>query len=225
VSPLNYTVLTQAFEENFSLPSPFSEGDKLLFTAQTIGDLVLPSGRIIACDAFFVGLDSTPYSVHAPPGHYPVVLSVVTYRMPRTRHPGLFWPEKSEVALAMLKLRDELPVRWEIAVGPGQDARNEPNDHIIGYPVESGTGSLTSVEAGQLAVKHDYSETLLNVFESDPSKLWVIIALDEKTGVNVVAFSSNGDGRFTSYFGFDTENRPVRLVTDFGWVHSEKAES
>jgi len=101
VSPLNYDVLAQAFEENFSLPSPFFEGDKLMFTTQTIGDLILPSGGIIACDAFFVGLDTTPYSVQVTPGRYPVILSLVTFRMPRTRHPGLFWPEETEVALAV----------------------------------------------------------------------------------------------------------------------------
>ena len=46
----------------------------------------------------------------------------------------------------MLRLRKAKPVRWEMAVWPGQDPTELEADQFFGYGVDSGTGSFLDAD-------------------------------------------------------------------------------
>ncbi|QZN98391.1 DUF4241 domain-containing protein [Chenggangzhangella methanolivorans] len=78
-----------------------------MIAPKAIGDLVAPTGRIIAADPL-VNPDHPPFGRTVAPGSYPVTLFFAQER----------------VALAMLRLAPGKIARWRIATTPGQDARS-----------------------------------------------------------------------------------------------------
>ena len=62
-------------------------GDETI-RVEEIGQLVLPTGRIVACDPGYLRFRSEPaYTRAVPPGRYPVLLSLLTRAGP--------WPIRS----------------------------------------------------------------------------------------------------------------------------------
>ena len=94
------------------------------------GEIVLPSGRIVAADAFL--LSTEPFTTTVAAGRYPVSL------LSATVDEGV----GSDVAAAMLRLAPGEPVSWDMALVAGQDiTRLEPGS-IFGYGVDFGDGLL-----------------------------------------------------------------------------------
>ena len=183
-----------------------------------VGELVTPTGKIIACDAF-VFLDRSPFTVQLSPGRYPVVLSVAH-----------FDDGDQRVAYAALRIRDGQPHHWEMALVPGQDVGSLQPDHIFCYGVDSGTGCFMDPKASQaLAEKldddEDYFETLIAEMEKTyvHTWSWANVEMDTNTNANLIAFSSGlGDGCYPSYFGLDEKGNPMILVTDFGVFNDDE---
>ncbi|MBE9105062.1 DUF4241 domain-containing protein [Nostoc cf. edaphicum LEGE 07299] len=49
-----------------------------------------------------------------------------------------------------------------------------------------------------------------------PTWDWTNICIDKSTQLNIIAFSSGyGDGIYPTYFGYDTEDKIVNIVTEF----------
>jgi hypothetical protein len=187
------------------------EGTSASLSLHALGDLVLPTGRIVACDPF-VMMDDPPYTGGVPPGRYPVLLNVAAFN------------DDQRVAYAILRLSDAPPVRWEMALAPGQDAATLGANEIFGYGVDSGTGCFIDAAAVKLLDDHatpenDYNQDLIDLMEKTYVHTWSWMdhVLDSGTGANVIAFSSGwGDGAYPSYWGLDEAGAPVCLVTDFG---------
>jgi hypothetical protein len=177
-----------------------------------VGELVAPTGKIIACDPF-VFPDASSFTVQLIPGRYPVVLSVAHFDNPDQR-----------VAYAALRIRDGQPHHWEMALRPGQDVSSLKPDHIFCYGVDSGTGCFMDLMASQGLTKRmdddeEYFETLIAEMEKTyvDTWSWANLEMDTNTNANLIAFSSGlGDGCYPSYFGFDEQGNPLILVTDFG---------
>lgn len=186
---------------------------------RTIGELVVTSGHILACDPMFL-FEIPPFAGAVPPGRYPVILSVAALPSGDQR-----------VACALLRLSERAAVRWEMATPQGQTLSALTPGEIFGYPVDFATGCFTDVDVPSTLVANEAARTDA-ADESDhfydrlddmqdktytPTWSWADLVVDETTGANVIAFSSGfGDGFYTSYWGYDAANQRVALVTDFG---------
>jgi Protein of unknown function (DUF4241) len=201
-SPLPcHTNLASAFVDGQSFLT--EEGGTLKVTVREVGNLVVTSGRIVVCDPCY-GSGKRPLARTIPTGRYPVLLSFADGR----------------IACAMLRIRRTKPVRWEMAVWPGQDPTDIEGDQFFGYGVDAGTGSF--LDADQDRYLDQLSEEEGPLFDHDArtpkdpfAGEWAERVFDEKGG-NLIAFSSGyGDGRYPSYWGLDANDEPVCLVTDF----------
>jgi hypothetical protein len=182
-----------------------------------IGQLVLPTGRIVACDPL-VFPETRPFRKRVPPGRYRVILSIAHIPPPKGRR-----TVDQRIACAMLCLGKRVPRRWQMAVQTGQRLRGLKPNEFYGYPVDSGTGCFMDLKAARVLERRmdddpDYFEHLIKA--SKPSyvytRQWADFQLEADSGLNVVFFSSGfGDGTYPSYWGYDATGELTCLATDF----------
>jgi len=185
-------------------------------SVEHLPDVVLPSGRLVATDAFVIG--GHPFTIGVPAGHHPV--SVIR---------ADFADGDRRIAAAIVRFGAGETARWELALVPGQDPATLRPGEIFGYGVDSGTGAFTSPEAvGAVESEADYtaySDELLAAMgaKTVPAPLTAAVEVDPATGANVVAFASGfGDGAYPTYAGFDASGRIVVVLTDFGVLDAPK---
>jgi Protein of unknown function (DUF4241) len=200
MTPLPHTDFRNAFRRG----AVFRDRNNTRFPVQQIdiADLILPSGRIAACDpSFFGGMyPITPFTRGVPRGTYRVSLSLFL----RT------------VACAKVQFSPADAVRWEMALWPGQDLATLKVGGIFGYGVDIGTGCF--LDAEELARLGDAEQQSLcdEIVAALEGESWASVPIDPSGPANVVAFSSgDGDGAYASYWGFDASGRICSLVTDF----------
>ena len=179
-------------------------------TVAIAGDVVLPSGRLVASDGMI--LDAPPFTLTVEPGRYLVSLLVTDF------------PASGDhrVAAALVRVADGEPVDWQLAVVDGQDPTELGPDEIFGYGVDSGSGAFTSPEAAAIladeAAFQRYHTAALDALYPDDQTIMDSTSLnvDPVTGANVVTFSSGfGDGVYATYAGLDAAGAPVVFLTDF----------
>ena len=189
-----------------------SGGEPVRLSTFAAGELVLPTGRLVAADVFF--FDEEPFARTVSAGRYPVSLL-------KTAEGAAF----GYIAAAMIRFGPGDPVSWELALRDGQDPTKLRPGEFFGYGVDSGTGSFASPEAvaavSSVVGFDDYSEEVHHgMFPSDDVGDWnhsVDVVVDEATGANVIGFSSGfGDGAYPSWFGLDASGEPLLALTDFG---------
>lgn len=223
VTQLDYT---RAFVDGAVALTVFQDdtgaGERCTLHVHVLGDLVVTSGHIVACDPL-VMLDTHPLAATIPLGRYPVLLSVAAFAHGDQR-----------VAFALLRLSDHAAVRWENAVPQGRSLEALQPGHVYGYPVDAGTGCFMDTDAaralaapstpttagqeGAVGEGRDLSEELLKLQEQTYVNTWswANLVTDPETGANVIAFSSGlGDGFYSSYWGYDAAEERVALMTDF----------
>ena len=188
------------------------DGESVSLSLHALGDLVMPTGQIFACDPFLVSPDEGPFTRTVPPGRYPVLVNVARMQSYDER-----------VAYAIVRVADTPPVRWELALLPGHDASELGDDEFFGYGVDSGTGCFMDAfaaerleaRAAEIGDNQDLEDEMVKTYVH--TWAWVDFVLDPDTGANVIAFSSGwGDGMYPSYWGLDETGAVVCLVTDFG---------
>ncbi|NGZ74429.1 DUF4241 domain-containing protein [Saccharibacillus alkalitolerans] len=189
---------------------------------QPLEPLKIVSGRIVACDPLTSPMEAFEYEV--APGTYPVYA----------------WHSEQEgtIAGAEMRFSDNRPVRWELAVRPGQDKSTLKEGEIFGYPVDAGLGSFADEDAIRAMQALDqrlqeelgdeyvslYDDLVADVLEEHDG-VWGNLAADEENGLNVIMFSSgHGDGFYASYWGIDENDEVVSLLTDFQVVQEGHAE-
>jgi hypothetical protein len=155
------------------------------------GVLVLPTGRIVVSDPILDPFNE-PFSVSVPSGNYPVLLSLI----------------KDDVALVMVHFADGSPVRWQ---------RTKPET----FGVDSVTGCLMDHMACRFLrrkAEAERYEKFIHRFQDaleENEGLWGSCCLDAQSGANVVLFRTwGGDGNFPSFFGYNSEDEVVCLITD-----------
>jgi hypothetical protein len=170
--------------------------DNVVIERRRIGELRAPSGRIVACDPYYC--DMTPFRNSIPPGRYPVEASLAHITSSE-------WC----IALAILLIRQRVPVRWEPA---------EFDDGQSSYPVDSAAACfMDAVALPLLANKQAADEDFLNQQVGNPeavAEAAVVVELDASTGANAVVFNPH-DGTFQSFWGYDESGEVACLVTDF----------
>lgn len=206
----NARLLTPAelWSELDRLGTAQTTGGPVSLAINDLGALVLPSGRIVAGDAFLVaGAPALTRTV--PPGDYVVSIALAAT------------PTDARVAAAIVRFGAGTPASWALATVPGQDATSLAPDQFLGYAVDSGTGAFTSPEAARLVpVSSDPAQDpILQQLAQTEVATWATanVVLDPASGANLIAFTSGfGDGDYPSYWGLDASGQPLVLVTDFG---------
>lgn len=205
---MNATDLTQAFHNGYCFHTTLDQdSDQVTYSVHPIGELVFTSGKVAVCDPLVPVTPHLCLTHPLPVGRYPVRLSIATFHE----------RQEQRVAYAMLVIRDQPAVRWELAL-------SSQGDQEWGYSVDSGTGcfidgdalkqlsSLSESEFEDYYYRLDQAldQTYLDTWD------WANFCLDESTGLNIIAFHSGwGDGCYPSYWGYDQEENIVCLVTDF----------
>ncbi len=214
--------LPQAFSDGLTVESVFGH---TTLRHQRAGDLIVTSGSIVACDPKWIE-ESTiwPFMTRLALGQYPIILSIA--HLARGDH---------RVAYAILRLGEQVPVRWDVAMFP-KEAKEaaggglEDSEEIIGYPVDSGKGCFMDVDAARVWTQKintiaDYDQRIDD--EMDKTGVdtygWANISLEPDSVANLIAFSTGvGDGTYASFFGYDADDSIVCLVTDFALLWSNE---
>jgi len=190
--------LTQLLSDR---PDLKSHSGPVRLKCQLIGELNFPSGRLVACDIMMSG-DSLAFKQAVPPGRYPVFLSDITLS-----------DGDEQTAAAWLRFSDATPVRWDFARWDSRKQVKEP-----AYIVDSGMGAFMSLEAAPLidACGESLTDEVYAAMDKEPYPGWVILPVPGAEHLNFAVFSPGlGDGVYASYWGFDANDTPVCLLTDF----------
>lgn len=199
-----------------------------------VGDLFLPTGKIVCGDPFFLD-HLRPFNQKVATGKYPVIISI--YKVEEDHH---------RVAFGRIQLSDAKPVRWELAftedITDEQIASIQPGE-FYGYGVDAGLSCFTDEETNKM-----FSATMTELYKKDETFNYYdnLLAEEFKASAgsnplsrpegdwnnhfpikgddrNVVMFSSGwGDGSYPVYWGFDEAGTRVELRTDFGVVGYEE---
>lgn len=180
------------------------------------GDLILPSGQLVACDPIVVP-DAPPFKLSLPSGSFPVTLSIAHIKTDQ------------RVAFATLRFTQTAPAYWEMLAAGNQEISTLKEGEIFGYGVDSGTGCFMDLStcralAERMDKQQDFAETLIDEMHKTYRNTWSW--LDTMLGEgNLLAFSSGyGDGVYATYAGRDSNGQISAAVTDFGVLPFEKPQ-
>ncbi len=203
------------------------------FEVVDCGKLVLPSGRLVACDPFADMARGGNHYFQVPPGSYPVRVTVIDVSEEgdgshlREAYASLLLTDVPEVrrgALALLQEGDEPPVLEE--------------GEFIGFGVDAGTACFVDDEALKTGMPPE--EEWPQLFDSEDSSCWFARMDDPdhlreglanvplplaKNGENLVLFHSGwGDGAYPVVGGYDAQGNLVAIHIDFLIIEGELPE-
>lgn len=183
---------------------------KASLTKIDVGSLKLKTGKIIATDPILL-YDDQSFNIKVKPGNYPVFAYVADFENGEKR-----------TALSKIEFSKEHPVRWTMALYEGESHNNLKIDEFLGFDVENGICAY---------MDESVMEELDMLFEDDLEEYENLISSSVKfskksfshkdipygkNSCNIITFSTGWkDGTFPSYFGYDKNNKPCCLVTDF----------
>lgn len=173
------------------------------------GKLKLTTGKIIATDPILM-YDDECYSEYVKPGTYPVNIYV-----------GKTDNRKKQTVVSEIRFNDNDPVKWEMALLTGETASGFGMDEFMGYEVENGLGCFMDENVMEILDVMDEEQLKAyekNIRESVRNSEYFCadILIDKKSEGNIIVFASGwNDGTFPTYYGFDSNNKLSRLVTDF----------
>lgn len=215
---------TNDFELSYDLEG---EMDSRELTQIHIGDVNLPTGKIIVADPFF-SAEQEPFSRTVEPDKYPVYIYMA--EIDKLHH---------RIAYAKIKFRPEDATRWILALT--QDITAEEmgdlgEDEFYGFPVESGLACFMDEETNPAFIaKMDqlqdqnpesnyYDDVLADEFREYSGKNnfsrqlgdWNDHHPDPASDNNIIMFASGwGDGYYPAYWGLNENGDTVELVVDF----------
>ena len=192
-----------------------------------VGDVNLPTGKIIASDPFFAS-EQQPFARTVVPDKYPVYIYMAEIDKLHNR-----------IAYAKIKFRPETPTKWILALTDDmtqEELDDLGEDEFYGFPVESGLAAFLDAETNeQFATKIEtqqelspdgnfYDDVLAAEFMAYSGKNnfsrdlgdWNDHQVNEDSDNNVIMFSSGwGDGYYPAYWGLNDEGDAIELVIDF----------
>jgi hypothetical protein len=182
-----------------------------------VGDLVLPSGKVMVGDPVWSDPMLT-FNLGLTPGRYPI--HVVTAR---PRYGGYEF-----VAWEALTLSSSPVTHWEAGLPVGHSASELKAGEVFSWGTDGGTGGFASPEAmrhmdaslGATGFTDSLSGKLAEREEAN-DWLWGMLTVDSGSGANVFESSTGGDGGFPVFLGLDAQNRPAVLLSDFGGLEME----
>lgn len=182
------------------------------FSVLCVGDLAVPTGRIVACD-MLVFPETRPFVRTVTPGTYQVELAIARVS-----------DSDERCAAARLVINDRPTVRWEPALIDGDPPLGPGRVPI--YGVDTGLGSFMDVACrdtllvamAPARIKVSYYDDLLykELDRKRPTVDWTLHVPDPASPHNVAIFSSGwGDGGYVTHVGLDADDRVTCFMTDF----------
>ena len=192
-----------------------------------IGELNLPTGKIIVGDPFFTH-EQRPLAKTVEPEKYPVYIYMS--EIDKLHH---------RIAYAKIKFRPEEATKWILALTDDitqEEAKDLGEDEFFGFPVESGLACFIDEETNkELIAKIDalntkspeanyYDEVLADEFREYSGKNtfsrelgdWNDHHPNKDSDNNAIMFASGwGDGYYPAYWGMDKDGNTIELVIDF----------
>jgi len=182
-------------------------------TVLRIGNVELTSGRIVASDPL-VGPGRPALVRTVPPGDYPVTL----------------YEAFGRIAAGSIRFAEGKPVRWELALIPGQDINALKGEEFFGYPVDAGLGCYMDADTYALIQEREkqvraeksssdinyYDDVLAPELEANKDKYAMHRPVAGERGNVAIFWSGWGDGFYPVFWGLDAGGRPLVLFTDFG---------
>jgi Protein of unknown function (DUF4241) len=165
-------------------------------TAVGLGDIVLPSSRLLVDDYFAMAY----YFLQEMPA---VELSGFKGRASVCLHIARFESADQRAAFLHVRLVDEPVARWIIGTSA--------------FGVDGGTGGIGSAEAVRAVTTEVDGQLFLDALEAHDVNTWswANITTDPVSGANVIGFSTGyGDGGFPVYAGLAGDGRVVSVVID-----------
>jgi hypothetical protein len=205
---MNINNVVELYQYAFSSSESILLGDEVFrFIVVRAGELLLPTGRIVACDPLVESVRS-PYVQSVPSGRYLVDLAIA-----RREKDG-----DERIVFARILFTGESPVVWVKALRKGEKGEAAPNGGGFVYSVSSNTGAFMDEETAalfRLATLDDVDRLLDDLVTNfKPTRNWLNHSLDE--GHNVMLFSSGyGKGQYPSYFAIDEAGDVCLLLTVF----------
>lgn len=177
-----------------------------------VGDLVLPSGRVMVGDGI-ASDNEVLFDYSLRPGSYPIHIATAksVYRT----------EEYEDVAWEELILTNTAVTHWRPAVPVGHSLSELKPGELFVFGTDGGGGGFASPEAmkymdAALVREDDPLLTPLGEREEANDWLWAMVTVDPKTGANVFVTTTGADGGFAILLGLDAQNRPAALLSDFG---------
>jgi hypothetical protein len=218
---MNNLNFSKAFQTGQSFYCPFDKKTKYLYSYY-LGDLVVISGEIVACDPL-VFPETKPLITNISPKNYPVIVSLASDSLKASSENN---PLYKTVICAMVRFEEQEADRWELIINSDEDMIILKEKKCFGYAVDSGISCFMDTQAAQIIIDSSlnsdtYEETiscqldeLLDI--NNKEFMFANLLLDKDNGLNVIAFSSGfGDGIYPTYLGFDNEGKIVNMVTQF----------
>jgi len=207
------TAKPEIFETAFFQGTQVKEDTFLLkFYSLNIGNIDVQNGGLIASEPWWM-YDKKPFLTKFPIGKFPVQLAIAKIK------------QNEFVAFSRILFSDKPVDHWEFALKEGQEQISIFGDSIYFYPVDSGIGgfiddsSYNNLQALDTASQSQIMDMITKGLDKNQN----LYANINYKNVNIIAFSSGlGDGRYATYIGFDNDNNPCRLLTDFDLIDWRK---
>lgn len=187
---------------------PLKDDPNISLSRVRIGELAVPSGRIVACDPGFVSGEA-PFVRESPTGRFPVELTLAK----------LLKNDDERVALAAVLFRDAPVHRWEIGVTTHTNPAKPLN---CGFGVDSGLACYfdeqTAAAVDAFMQSDEGNERLTQELRRNRDFMpeWAMMEVDSSTHANIAVFNSGiGDGLYESRWALDDRDQPIALVTEF----------
>ena len=176
-----------------------------------VGDLVLPSGKVLVGDT--VSSDSMlTFDYRLNPGSYPI--HVVTAR-------GRYDSGHFELVAWIELVMSQTPVtHWQAAIPVGHSANELKAGDVFTFGTDGAEGGFASPEAmkfmdASLITPDQSLYTSLGEREEANEWLWGTLTVDSRTNANVFASDTGSDGGFPVLLGLDANEHPAALLSDF----------
>lgn len=203
-------------DELYVLEWVFTEGeagrgaDAGVQRRQSIGELHLPTGRILACDPML--LQEEPLGTLVEPGSYPVTLCLKD---------GL-------PAFLDVRVREGQVRHWRAMSPHGIPPHDPATRTVWGYGVESATGAMmdASLVTDPVLMQPDGEEPRLYTLVTNARREdqpWWVTEVRTETGAmaNVIAVDVGSDGDYACYAGYGDDGELLRVVNDLGAYYFE----
>lgn len=187
-----------------------------------IDNLVLPTGKVVCADPLFREL-GLPQTWTVKPGKYPVSIYI-----------GLDNDFEGRVAYAEIIFSFNKVKEWKMSLISEEFLEDDFEKKMNGmYPVEAGLSSFSDYSTWKKYCKNIdefykenpdgnfYNDKLEKLFKknvkipkSSRGEDWLSYKINDVD--NIIMFGSGwGDGLYPRYIGYDKNNIPVKLITDF----------
>jgi hypothetical protein len=189
-----------------------------------IGNLNVPTGKIIVCDPL-VSSNWIPLSKNISPGNYPIKIYIA-----KTENAG------NRFALAKLEITNKKAIKWVLALQENENVDElVEDDSFFGFSVDAGLASFFDYQTGLEYDKFqnefykknpgkniyddffdaEFQKNTLN--KNDPTEVgnWINYKFPT-TELNIPMFESGyGDGVYPAYWGIDEDGEITSLLIDF----------